>query len=262
MKRLALFLCLLALLFSACTAKGDALSMPEAEARIEKSLSHAVRADDDFVVGSVGTPEYLSDSAVYDIGDAVLGRVSPDKAIVKDSRNEGIHFIAAPYNFSNRMSKLAFSQTVKSFAASGDYDYIFIDTPGGIGEPLEFAASVADIAYIRVAPTSAAIRAAERTGIFLSEAGVSRQRLIINKLSGRSVKKAKEEVISFIDETAVKLIGVVPYDTEMIRAGNAGKLVDEIFSNNISHAFENIALRTMGKTCPLFHNIQKLKKLR
>ena len=42
----------------------------------------------------------------------------------------------------------------------------------------------------------------------------------------------------------------------------AGKLVDEIFSNNISHAFENIALRTMGKTCPLFHNIKKLKKLR
>ena len=73
MKRLALFLCLLALLFSACTAKGDALSMPEAEARIEKSLSHAVRADDDFVVGSVGTPEYLSDSAVYLLEDGEIG---------------------------------------------------------------------------------------------------------------------------------------------------------------------------------------------
>ena len=204
----------------------------------------------------------LSDDAVYDIGDAVLGRVKPEEAVVKDGRNEGIHFIAAPYNFSNKMSRSAFAQTVQSFASSGNYNYIFIDTPGGIGEPLEFAASVADIAYIIVAPTSTAIRAAERTAIFLSEKGVARQRLIVNKFTGRSIKKAKEDVLSFIDETAVKLIGVVPYDTEIIRAGNTGKLVDEILSGNVSHAFENIAYRTMGQTCPLFHNIKKLKKLK
>ena len=204
----------------------------------------------------------LSDDAVYDIGDAVLGRVCADDAVVKDSRNDCIHFIAAPYNFSNKMSKFAFTETVKHFVTSGNYDYIFIDTPGGIGEPLEFAASVADIAYIIVAPTTAAVRAAERTAMFLSQNGVAQQRLIVNKFAGRSVKKAKEEVLTFIDETAVKLIGVVPYDTEIIRAGNAGKLVDEILSGNISHAFENIAMRTMGKTCPLFHNIKKLKKLR
>lgn len=204
----------------------------------------------------------LADDAVYDIGDAVLGRVSPEDAVVKDRRNPGIHFIAAPYNFESRMSKASFARTVRSYAESGNYDYLFIDTPGGIGEPLDFAASVADIAYIIVAPTRAAIRAAERTGIYLAEKGVLRQRLIINKFAGRSVKKAKEEVISFIDETAVKLIGVVPYDTEVIHAGNAGKLVDEILSGNISHAFENIAYRTMGQTRPLFCNIKKLKKLR
>ena len=204
----------------------------------------------------------LSDDAVYDIGDAVLGRVSPEDAIVKDARNDGIHFIAAPYNYSSRIGKVAFAETVRSFAESGNYDYIFVDTPGGIGEPLEFAAGVADIAYIIVAPTSAAIRAAERTSLFLAEKGVAQRRLIVNKFAGRSIKKAKEEVISFIDETSVKLIGVVPYDTEIIHAGNTGKLVDEILSGNVSHAFENIAIRTMGKTCPLFHNIKKLKKLR
>jgi septum site-determining protein MinD len=204
----------------------------------------------------------LSDDAVYDIGDAVLGRVSPEDAIVKDARNDGIHFIAAPYNYSSRIGKVAFAETVRSFAESGNYDYIFVDTPGGIGEPLEFAAGVADIAYIIVAPTSAAIRAAERTSLFLAEKGVAQRRLIVNKFAGRSIKKAKEEVISFIDETSVKLIGVVPYDTEIIHAGNTGKLVDEILSGNVSHAFENIAVRTMGKTCPLFHNIKKLKKLR
>jgi septum site-determining protein MinD len=160
------------------------------------------------------------------------------------------------------MGKSAFAETVRGFAEKGEYDYIFIDTPGGIGEPLEFAAGVADIAYIIVNPTSTAIRAAERTAAFLAEKGVAKRRLIVNKFTGRSIKKAKEEVISFIDETAVKLIGVVPYDPEIVHAGNAGKLVDEILSGSVSHAFENIACRTMGQTRPLFHNIKKLKKLR
>ena len=43
---------------------------------------------------------------------------------------------------------------------------------------------------------------------------------------------------------------------------NAGQLIDEILNNNISHAFTNIAYRTMGQTRPLFCNIKKLKKLR
>jgi septum site-determining protein MinD len=204
----------------------------------------------------------LTDDAVYDIGDVVAGRISLNDAVTPDPRTPNIHFIAAPYDSGNKICKNAFCETIKNYAQTGIYDFIFIDTPGGIGEPLEFAASVADTAYIIVNPTVASIRAAERTGIFLSSKGVSRERLIVNKFSGRSVKKAKEEVISFIDETAIKLIGVVPYDTEILRAGNAGKLVDEILSNNISYAFENIAYRTLGQARPLFCNIKKLKKLR
>jgi septum site-determining protein MinD len=200
--------------------------------------------------------------AVYDIGDVVAGRISLNDAVTPDPRTPNIHFIAAPYDSGNKICKNAFCETIKNYAQTGIYDFIFIDTLGGIGEPLEFAASVADTAYIIVNPTVASIRAAERTGIFLSSKGVSRERLIVNKFSGRSVKKAKEEVISFIDETAIKLIGVVPYDTEILRAGNAGKLVDEILSNNISYAFENIAYRTLGQARPLFCNIKKLKKLR
>ncbi len=204
----------------------------------------------------------LADDAVYDIGDVIMERIPPEEAIVKDRRNPGINFIAAPYNLNSRIGKAEFQKAIKDYADTGNYDYIFIDTPGGIGEPLELAASVADTAYIIVAPTRAAIRAAERTGIYLAGKGIQRERLIINQFHGRSIKSAKEEVISIIDETAIKLIGVVPYDAELIRAGNAGKLIDDILCNNITHAFENIALRTMGQTRPLFHGIKKLKKLR
>lgn len=146
--------------------------------------------------------------------------------------------------------------------AADHYDFVFIDTPGGVGEPLQFAANVADTAYIIVEPTRAAIRAADRTAEFLSMKGVRRRRLIINKLTGGSAKKAKDEVISIIDSTSVKLIGVVPYDPELIHAGNEGILVDEMLSFNITNAFDNIAARTMGEGRRLFAHIRRLKKLK
>ena len=73
----------------------------------------------------------LSDDAVYDIGDAVLGRVKPEEAVVKDGRNEGIHFIAAPYNFSNKMSRSAFAQTVQviAFIPSDSQPGAFVTEP-------------------------------------------------------------------------------------------------------------------------------------
>ena len=204
----------------------------------------------------------LSDEVIYDIGDLAFGRVSPERAVIQDRRSENLSFIAAPYGFDNRMSTFSFKSTIRRLAAWGNYDFIFIDTPGGIGEPLQFAASVAHTAYIVVEPTRAAIRAAERTAEFLWLRGVRRRRLVINKLYGGSVKKAKDEIISIIDNTCVKLIGVVPYDPELIRAGNEGVLVDEMLSFNITHAFDNIAARTLGEGRRLFAHIHRLKKLK
>lgn len=204
----------------------------------------------------------LSDEVIYDVGDLAFGRVPCERAVIADRRSENLFFVAAPYGFDNRMNTFSFQSAVKRLAAWGNFDFIFIDTPGGIGEPLQFAASIADTAYIIVEPTRAAVRAAERTAEFLSLRGVRRRRLIVNKLYGGSVKKAKEEIISIIDSTSVRLIGVVPYDPELIRAGNRGILVDEMLSFNITHAFDNIAARTLGEGRRLFAHIHRLKKLK
>ena len=91
----------------------------------------------------------FSDSVVYDIADAVLGRVPPEKVVVNDRRTDKLFFIAAPYNFDNRMNIFSFRRTVAAYAGCGKYDYIFIDTPGGIGEPLAFASAVASYKHNR-----------------------------------------------------------------------------------------------------------------
>ena len=201
----------------------------------------------------------FSDDVVYDIADAVLGRVSPERVIVADRRTDKLFFIAAPYNFDTRMNIFSFRRTVSAYAACGKYDYIFIDTPGGIGEPLAFASSVADTAYIVTSPTRASVRAADKTAAFLYDRGVKHLRLIINQVTGKRASAEKLRLIDIIDGAAVKLIGAVPYDYELVRAGDEGKLTDELYSRNITRAFDNIAGRTEGENIPLFYKIRKLK---
>ena len=204
----------------------------------------------------------FSDEVVYDISDIAFGRIPCERAIVQDRRSENLYFLAAPYSFDNKMDNFLFRSAVKKLTALELFDFIFIDTPGGIGTPLAFAACVADTAYIVVEPTRAAIRAAERTSEFLSQKGVGKRRLIVNKLTGSSVKKAKDEIIPIIDSTSVKLLGVIPYDPELISAGNQGILIDEILSLNVTHAFDNLAARTLGEGRKLFAGIKRLRKLK
>jgi septum site-determining protein MinD len=204
----------------------------------------------------------FTDSVVYDISDVVFNRIDPLRAILQDKRCENLYFIAAPHGFNHIMELAAFRNAVKKLTEAGNFDFVFIDTPGGIGEPLRFAAAVADTAYIVVEPTRAAVRAAERTSDYLALKGVGKRRLIVNKLAGGSIRKAKKEIISIIDTTSVKLHGVIPYDPELIFAGNKGALVDEILSFNVTNAFDNLAARTLGEGRRLFANIKRLRKLK
>lgn len=203
----------------------------------------------------------LSNDALYDIGDVMMSRISPERAVTADKRNKNLFFIPAPYDFGENISPYAFRATVSAYARSGEYDYIFLDTPGGVGEPLMCAASVADTAFIIVSPTRAAVRAAERTADYLYSRGVRRQRLIVNKIGGKRPEDAKVYVADIIDKSRVQLIGCVPFDPEIIGAGDRGILTDELYSESVTRAFDNIARRMLGQNVPLFYKIRKLKRL-
>ena len=103
------------------------------------------------------------------------------------------------------MNIFSFRRTVAAYAGCGKYDYIFIDTPGGIGEPLAFASAVADTAYIVTSPTRASVRAADKTAAFLYDRGVRQLRLIINQVTGKRAADEKLRLISIIDGAAAHL---------------------------------------------------------
>lgn len=202
----------------------------------------------------------LSSETVYDVGDVLAHRVDPFRAVVTDKRNARLSFVAALNDWDVRVSPATFRATIMLYAKSGKYDFIFLDTPGGVGEPLILAANVADTAYIIVSPTRAAVRAADRTASFLYAHGVRRMRLIVNQITAKNIDAAKENIISIIDESRVGLIGAVPYEPELISAGDKGILTDELYSEPVTRAFDNIARRTLGVSVPLFYKIRKLKR--
>ena len=204
----------------------------------------------------------LSNEAIYDFSDVISHRVSPERAVVRDKRNKNLSFIASPLKEAGHIPVSSFRAAVKYYAACGSYDFVFLDTSGMIGEMLSLCAGVADTAYIIVSPTRTAIRAADTTAAFLASKGVTRQRLIVNKASGKNPEAAKEYVIDIIDESGVRLIGVVPYSPELIGAGDDGILTDELLDEAVTRAFDNIARRTSGENVPLFYKIKKLRRIR
>ncbi len=204
----------------------------------------------------------MEDSTIYDVGDVVLGRVSLDKAVYRDKRNENLYFLGATFGYNIGIEKTEFKRVIGNLIHSNQFDYIFIDTPGGIGKPLEFACSVSHWAFIVSNQTRTSIRAADNTADYLYSNGVNNLRLIVNRMTAPSIGEAKEEIISIIDEASVRLIGVIPYDKDVIKSGDQGILVDGMKSKIVKQAFMNLAIRTIGKNCPLFYNIKKLNKLK
>ena len=204
----------------------------------------------------------IENSSIYDIGDVVLGRVSVDKAIIHDKRNKNLYFLSAIVNPEMSIDIVSFKRMIGLLIRSNMYDYIFIDTPGGIGQPLKYACSVSEWAFIITNQTTASIRAADRTADFLYSNGVRNLRLIINKMTANNIKEARDEIISIIDEASVKLIGVIPYDKEIIKCGNKGILVDGMKSKLAIQAFDNVSERVLGHQCILFKNIKKINKLK
>ena len=143
--------------------------------------------DCDFGVRSLDLIMGLEDEVVFDITDIILHGISPEKALIRDSRSENLFFCSAPYSYNNELEPEPFRTAVRDIGGKMNLDYIIIDTPGDTGSPFRLAASAADTALVVSTYQPASIRAAERTGILLNELGVQSKYLIINCFSADGI---------------------------------------------------------------------------
>ncbi len=229
--------------------------------KLALSGKKVVIIDCDFGVRSLDLIMGLEDEIIFDIVDIVKRNISPEKALVRDERAADLYFCAAPYSYSGELDEESFAEGVNKIR---DYilpDYIIVDTPGDTGAPFRLAAAVSDMALVVSTYQPISIRAAESTGILLEKLAVKDRRLIINCFDPFSGELSElPGITEIIDKTAIRLIGIIPFDTRLREYQSRGEDVFHIKDCDAAVAFINIEKRLDGLNVPLFTGFRNHKR--
>lgn len=193
----------------------------------------------------------LENRIVYDLIDVIEGRCRVSQALIKDKRCPNLVLLpAAQIRDKNDVNTDQMKELIHSLKES--FDYILIDCPAGIEQGFKNAIVAADEAIVVTTPEVSATRDADRIIGLLEAAGIKSPRLVINRLRIDMVKeKNMLGVEDILDILAVKLLGVVPDDENVVISTNKGEPLVYKGDSLAAKAFKNIASRIEGVEVPL-----------
>ena len=188
---------------------------------------------------------------VYDLIDVIEGRCRVSQALIKDKRCPNLVLLpAAQIRDKNDVNTDQMKELIHSLKES--FDYILIDCPAGIEQGFKNAIVAADEAIVVTTPEVSATRDADRIIGLLEAAGIKSPRLVVNRLRIDMVKdKNMLSVEDILDILAVKLLGVVPDDENVVISTNKGEPLVYKGDSLAAKAFKNIASRIEGVEVPL-----------
>lgn len=190
----------------------------------------------------------LENRIVYNIVDVAEKRCQLRQALIKDKRLSNLYLLpAAQTREKDAINRNQMIEIIESLRPS--FDYILIDCPAGIEQGFKNAIAGADTAIVITTPEVAAVRDADRVIGLLEANGFNDPLLIINRVRPEMVRKGDmlgiEDVLEIL---AIKLLGIIPEDEEIIVSVNKGEPI--IFNNNRSKsgiAFNLIVSSILGE---------------
>ena len=193
----------------------------------------------------------LENRIVYDLIDVIEGRCRVSQALIKDKRCPNLVLLpAAQIRDKNDVNTDQMKELI--FSLKESFDYILIDCPAGIEQGFKNAIAAANEAMVVTTPEVSATRDADRIIGLLEAAGIKNPRLVINRLRIDMVKdKNMLSVEDILDILAVKLLGVVPDDENVVISTNKGEPLVYKGDSLAAKAFKNIASRIEGVEVPL-----------
>ena len=193
----------------------------------------------------------LENRIVYDLIDVIEERCRISQALIKDKRCPNLVLLpAAQIRDKNDVNADQMKELISSLKDS--FDYILIDCPAGIEQGFKNAIAAANEAIVVTTPEVSATRDADRIIGLLEAAGIKNPRLVINRLRIDMVKdKNMLSVEDILDLLAVKLLGVVPDDENVVISTNKGEPLVYKGDSLAAKAFKNIASRIEGVEVPL-----------
>ena len=216
------------------------------------SLGHkVVLLDTDIGLRNLDVVMGLENRIVYDIVDAATGQCKLKQAMIKDKRFENMYLIPAAQtkdkNAVNESQMKAICEELKE-----EFYFILIDCPAGIEQGFKNAIAGADAAIVVTNPEVSAVRDADRIIGLLEANGLTEPKLIINRMRANMVKQGDMMgVDDMLEILAVKLLGVVPEDDNIVISTNRGEPAVLDQKSKAGQAYRNIVDRILGKDVPI-----------
>ena len=192
----------------------------------------------------------LENRIVYHLVDVVRGRCQVRQALVKDKRFP--HLSMLPASQIDQKESVTPEQMKDLIAQlKEDFDFVLIDCPAGIEQGFRNAVAGADEAIVVTTPDVSPVRDADRV-IGLLQNSLGDPQLIINRMAMDMVKRGdmlnQQDVLDIL---AVRLLGIVPDDEEVVIAGNRGAPVVLNEHSRSGKAYERIVRRILGEDLPI-----------
>lgn len=189
----------------------------------------------------------LSDRAVMDFTDVIGRRCPLLTAVVEHPDIRGLFLLTAPLSMD--------SPDIEGFCALVNdardyYDFIFMDSPAGLGDGFQLAKAAADRAILVSATDPAALRDAQRAVSELVRQ-VKELHLVMNRVQPKLIGKLRTSIDTAMDTAGLPLLGVVPEDQMVMVAANCGTPLVLMTYKGAAPAYLNIAKRLLGQRVPL-----------
>ncbi len=191
----------------------------------------------------------VDEMVLYDWADILNERCDSSKARL--FYDDNLQLLPAPIEYPEDLTKEDFESIINSYRE--EYDYIFIDSPAGVGDLTNIYTECAQECIFVATADSVSARSVYIASEELIKNGIKEEkmRLVINRFDKKAVKQGKLlNIDDMIDRTYLRLLGIVPEDRNLMYASVTEKALSEYSDTKI--AFKNIADRISGKEIPLY----------
>ena len=192
----------------------------------------------------------LENRIVYDLVDVVEGNCRLNQAMIRDKHVKELYLIPA----AQTRDKTAIQpEQVRELCQQleQDFEYVLIDCPAGIEQGFRNAVTAANQAIVITTPEVSAIRDADRVIGLLEAGGLPVPDLIINRLRPGMIRQGDMmDKNDILDLLSVRLLGLIPDDTQIIVATNRGVPVVHNAKSWSGEAYRRIAARIDGEDKP------------
>jgi len=188
----------------------------------------------------------MSDRVLMDFSDVMEYRCPLMSAAVEQPEIKGLFLLTAPLT-PEGLDVERFRSLVDE--AAEYFDFVFMDSPAGLGEGFQLARVAADRVVVVSAVDPAALRDAQRAVTELHD--LAQLHLVMNRVQPKLITKLRTSIDHAMDSAGLPLLGVVPEDPAVTMATAAGIPLILTTYKGAAPAYLNIAKRLLGQRVPL-----------